>query len=177
MAATCVQGRGVLIDLHQHFGDERVSVGFDDLERVMKQDGVVVEPGDMLVLHTGWATMLYEMKLKPNAEKLHSSCAVLNGDDPKLLDWIETSQIAALIADNFAVEDARIQRPEDYKGPRLPIHNKCLFRLGVPLGELWYLEELAEWLSVNGRSRFFLTAPPLRLTGAVGSPVTPVATV
>jgi len=143
----------------------------------MKQDGVVVEPGDMLVLHTGWATMLYGMKLKPNAEKLHSSCAVLNGDDPKLLDWIETSQIAALIADNFAVEDARIQRPEDYKGPRLPIHNKCLFRLGVPLGELWYLEELAEWLSANGRNRFFLTAPPLRLTGAVGSPVTPVATV
>jgi kynurenine formamidase len=45
------------------------------------------------------------------------------------------------------------------------------------LGELWYLEELAEWLSANGRSRFFLTAPPLRLTGAVGSPVTPVATV
>ena len=62
------------------------------------------------------------------------------------------------------------------KGPRLPIHNKCLFRLGVPLGELWYLEELAGWLSANGRNRFFLTAPPLRLTGAVGSPVTPVAT-
>ena len=33
--------------------------------------------------------MLYQMELKPNAEKLHSSCAVLDGDDPKLLDWIE----------------------------------------------------------------------------------------
>ena len=88
-----------------------------------------------------------------------------------------SAEAQSVVADNFAVEDARIQRPEDYKGPRLPIHNKCLFRLGVPLGELWYLEELAEWLSANGRSRFFLTAPPLRLTGAVGSPVTPVATV
>ena len=63
----------------------------------------------MLVLHTGWSTMLYRMELKPNAEKLHSSCAVLNGDDPKLLDWIERSQISALISDNFAIEDARIE--------------------------------------------------------------------
>ena len=95
----------------------------------------------------------------------------------KLLDWIESSQISALISDNFAIEDTRKKRSTEYKGPRLPIHNKCLFKLGLPLGELWYLEELTKWLSVNGRNRFFLTAPPLRLPGAVGSPVTPVATV
>jgi kynurenine formamidase len=177
MAATCVQGRGVLLDLHARYGDERVSVGFEELECLMREDGVVVEPGDMLVLNTGWATMLYRMNLKPNAEKLHSSCAVLDGDDPKLLDWLESSQISALIADNFAIEDARIKRAKDYKGPRLPIHNKCLFRLGVPLGELWYLEELTAWLKEKQRNRFLLTAPPLRLSGAVGSPVTPVATV
>ena len=41
MAATCVQGRGVLIDLQKHFGDERVFVGFEDLERVIRKDGVV----------------------------------------------------------------------------------------------------------------------------------------
>ena len=45
------------------------------------------------------------------------------------------------------------------------------------LGELWYLKELAAWLCAAGRSRFLLTAPPLRLPGTVGSPVTPVATV
>ncbi len=59
----------------------------------------------------------------------------------------------------------------------LPIHHLCLFKLGVPLGELWYLHELATWLREHDRSRFLLTAPPLRLPGAVGSPVTPVATV
>ncbi|MCP5113203.1 MAG: cyclase family protein, partial [bacterium] len=48
---------------------------------------------------------------------------------------------------------------------------------GVHLGELWYLSELAAWLGKYGRRRFLLTAPPLRLPGAVGSPVTPVATV
>ena len=59
----------------------------------------------------------------------------------------------------------------------LPIHHLCLFKLGVPLGELWYLHELATWLREHDRSRFLLTAPPLRLPGIVGSPLTPVATV
>jgi hypothetical protein len=47
----------------------------------------------------------------------------------------------------------------------------------VHLGELWHLSELADWLHAHGRTRFLLTAPPLRLPRAVGSPVTPVATV
>jgi hypothetical protein len=59
----------------------------------------------------------------------------------------------------------------------LPLHAHCLFRLGCYLGEMWYLTELADWLRAAGRSRFLLTAPPLRLPGAVGSPATPVATV
>ena len=59
----------------------------------------------------------------------------------------------------------------------LPLHAHCLFRLGVYLGEIWYLSELADWLRAHQRNRFLLTAPPLRLPGAVGSPATPVATV
>jgi hypothetical protein len=59
----------------------------------------------------------------------------------------------------------------------LPIHHLCLFKLGVPLGEMWYLHELATWLRAHNRSRFLLTAPPLRLPGAVGGPLTPIATV
>src|SRR5438067_894415 len=58
-----------------------------------------------------------------------------------------------------------------------PLHEHCLFKLGIMLGELWYLTELAAWLRQNHRSRFLLTAPPLRLPGAADSPVTPVATV
>jgi hypothetical protein len=47
----------------------------------------------------------------------------------------------------------------------------------VRLGELWHLTPLAERLCANGRSRLLLTAPPLRLPGAVGSPASPIATV
>lgn len=66
---------------------------------------------------------------------------------------------------------------EPHRHSFLPIHHLRLFRLGVPLGELWYLHELAGWLREHGRSRFLLTAPPLRLPGTVGLPVTPIATV
>jgi hypothetical protein len=47
----------------------------------------------------------------------------------------------------------------------------------VPLAELLWLSDLADYLRKAGRNRFLLTAPPLRLPGAVGSPMTPVATV
>ena len=59
----------------------------------------------------------------------------------------------------------------------LPLHELCLFKLGIHLAELWYFGELAPWLAAHQRNRFLLTAPPLDLPGAVGSPVTPLATV
>ena len=84
--------------------------------------------------------------------------------------------IAAICADNYAVE-AYPARTEGAKKSLLPLHHHCLFKLGVHLAELWYLKALAEALHAQGRNRFLLTAPPLRLPGAVGSPVTPIATI
>ena len=58
-----------------------------------------------------------------------------------------------------------------------PIRQRLLaLTFGAP-DRWWYLTELAAWLRESGRSRFLLTAPPLRMPGAAGSPVTPVATV
>jgi hypothetical protein len=59
----------------------------------------------------------------------------------------------------------------------MPLHELCLFKLGIHLGEMWNLAPLAQWLRDNGRSRFLLTAPPLRIPGAVGSPANGIATV
>jgi len=90
----------------------------------------------------------------------------------------EPCGVAALIADNYAVELLPARAPAaDGVYAAMPLHQHCLFKLGVPLGELWWLHDLARHLRVAGRSRCLLTAPPLRLPGAVGSPVTPVATV
>jgi kynurenine formamidase len=177
MAATGVQGRGVLVDLAHHLGHDWRGVDLATLQSVMDADGVVVEPGDMLLLHTGFATQVLAWDRSPDPRKIHTMCAYLDARDPALLEWIASSQIAALVADNYAVEGLLGKDRDPSRHSFLPIHHLCLFRLGVPLGEMWYLHDLAAWLREHGRTRFLLTAPPLRLPGAVGSPLTPVATV
>ena len=176
LAERCMQGRGVMIDLAHHFGRERVVVGYDAMMRVMEADKVEVEQGDMVCYHTGLSTMILEMQKQPDGPLLLRSCPVLDGRDEKLLQWVTDSGLVAIAADNYAVE-LNPGRDQHACCSYLPLHEHCLFKLGIPLGELWYLDELARWLRQNGRSRFLLTAPPLRLPGAIGSPLTPIATV
>ena len=177
MAATGVQGRGVLVDMVPHVGHARTPIGYDQLMQIFDKDGVEVEEGDFFLFHTGWDDMILSMGGDPDAEKLHASGAVLDGYDDKLLQWITDSGVVALISDNMGVEDSLGYGETQGGCSRLPIHRHCLFRLGCHLGELWYLSELAAALKARGRSRFLLTAPPLRMPGAVGSPVTPIATI
>ena len=177
MAFHGVQGRGVLVDIEKHVGREWRPVDLAMLRQIMDDDGVVVEPGDVLLLHTGFATQLVEWGGEPDPRKVFTTGAYLDAHDDALLDWIADSQIAALVADNYAVEGLLGKDRDPSRHSFLPIHHLCLFKLGVPLGELWYLDELARWLREHDRSRFLLTAPPLRLPGIVGSPVTPIATV
>jgi hypothetical protein len=177
MAKTCIQGRAVMIDLHAHYGRERKMVGHAELMAILEKDKVVVEPGDLVCLRTGFDNLILEMGGNPDGTRLATSCPVLDGRDERLQNWVTKSGLVALISDNYAVE---AHPSRDCDGPScaaLPLHAHCLFKLGVNLGELWYLSELADWLRANGRSRFLLTAPPLRLPGAVGSPATPVGTV
>jgi kynurenine formamidase len=176
MSERCVQGHAVMIDLHAHLGRERVRVGYDLLMDILKKDQVVVEPGDMVCLHTGFAQMLLEMNKQPDPHAVENSCAVLEGRDERLLQWITDSGLVALIADNYAVEGLPAT-PRPGSCAALPLHEHCLFKLGVHLGEIWHLTPLANWLREHGRHRFLLTAPPLRLPGAIGSPATPIATV
>ena len=177
MAAGCMQGRGVMIDLAAHFGRCRKAVGYDDLMRVMETDQVVVEKGDMACFYTGYADVILEMKKEVDTQKLDAAYIGLDGRDEKLLQWITDSGVAALISDNYAVELFPPRPGTGKRHPALPLHEHCLFKLGVHLGEIWYLTELAKWLRAHRRSRFLLTAPPLNLPGAVGSPASPVATV
>ncbi len=177
MAVHGVQGRGVMVDLYTHFGEfPRKEVGYDDLMSIMERDNVVVEKGDIVCLWTGLDRMIMRMEGRPD-DSLREACAVLDGRDIRLLNWIVDSGVAAIASDNLAVEVVGKPLPREHGGTMLPLHELCLFKLGVHLGELWFLADLAEWLKANNRSRFLLTAPPLRLTGAVGSPVTPIATV
>lgn len=171
-----MQGRGVLVDLAKHLGTGRTVVTADMFLNILDTHKIQVDKGDMLVLRTGFSEAIVEMNGQPDHVRLEQTGAVLDGSDSALLNWITESGIAAICADNYAVENY----PARTSGPGhsiLPLHHHCLFKLGVPLAELWYLKDLAQWLSDNERHHFLLTAPPLRMPGAVGSPVTPIATV
>ena len=176
MADKCIQGRAVMVDLEAHFGKAKKAVGYDDLMRIFAADGIKILPGDLVCFRTGFDEVIFEGKKTPDEHKLHHSCCGLDGSDQKLLQWVTESKCAALISDNYAVEvhNAPIKPGQCVM---LPLHQHALFKTGVNLGEIWRLSELANWLRKNNRSNFLLTAPPLNLPGAVGSPANAIATV
>ncbi|MBS0378717.1 MAG: cyclase family protein [Proteobacteria bacterium] len=178
LARAGVQGRGVLVDLAREYGRRSARVGYDALMRLMEAQRVTVEPGDFLCLYTGFGDLVLEMRGTPDHRVLHTSCAGLDGADEQLQRFIADSGVVALCADNSAVEaTGHMNARGGTRRALLPLHELCLFKLGIHLAELWYFGELAPWLAARGRNRFLLTAPPLDLPGAVGSPVTPLATV
>jgi hypothetical protein len=177
IAETGLQARGVMFDLHAHVGLEAVGVGYERLMRIMEADGIVVEPGDVLCFRTGFDRALMANYADPAMPLDPHRCPGLDGFDDRLLRWIAECGAVALVSDNEAVEIMPDFQRETAHGIRVPLHHHCLFKLGIPLGELFLLSDLADWLRANGRSRFLFTAPPLRLPGAVGSPVTGVGTV
>ncbi|MGO4689145.1 cyclase family protein, partial [Brevundimonas sp. 2YAF1] len=139
------------------------AVGYDDLMRVLEAGGADVQRGDILCLHTGLAAMALALSADDDHTPLRNACAVLDGTDARLLRWIDDAGIAAIAADNHAVEERRHSLPPGTTGPLLPLHELCLVKLGIPLGEMWHLTPLAAWLRAAGRSSFLLTAPPLHL--------------
>ena len=72
MAYHGVQGRGVLVDIAHHVGHEWRGIDLKTLQEIMDADNVVVEPGDMLLLHTGFATEVLGWNKEPRpAQDLH----------------------------------------------------------------------------------------------------------
>lgn len=175
LAQTCVQGRGVLVDVRAAGAGPHALVGYDALMAAAEAQGAHVEEGDFLCLYTGYADLLIRDGEHVDRAEL-AACPGLDGTDRRLLDWIDRSGLAAICADNPMVE--KMEGVERCEGTaRLPLHEQCLVKLGVHLGEFWWFGGIAPWLAERGRAHFLLTAPPLNLPGAVGSPATPVATV
>jgi kynurenine formamidase len=176
LAETGMQTRGVMIDLFAHVGLEHVSIGYERLMSILELDKIEVEPGDVLCFRTGFDRALLAHYAGASEFDQHRCCG-LDGFDDKLLRWVDDCGAVALVSDNEAVEMMPDFLRENVHGIRVPLHNLCLFKLGIPLGEMFLLSDLADWLRQHGRSRFLFTAPPLRLPGAMGSPVTGVGTV
>src|SRR5262249_14396229 len=92
------------------------------------------------------------------------------GLDAECLDWIAPRSVAALAVDNLAVE----LYPTNRERTVLPLHEVAIPDMGMPLGELFALDELAAHCRADRRWAFFFVAPPLRISAGVGSPVNPL---
>lgn len=151
--------RGIFVDLAP---DDAAEPGYaitcDQLVSAVERANVKPEPGDALLVRTGWLKSWRAGR----ADTMHS-----NGLHHDCADWIAGSGFAVVAADNVAVEVLPSRDPTN----AVPIHIRLIRDNGIYLAELLDLEQLAQ----AGRATFMLTIAPLRIKGGIGSPITPVA--
>jgi kynurenine formamidase len=161
-------GRGVLLDVAREHDVAYLPAGYrispDDLDRAEEKGGASVREGDIVLVRTGLMSTWRESgdwsSFRTSQPGLDFRCAT----------WLHDRSVAAIAADNTAVEATN--QLEDV---RAPFHMLALRDMGLHLGEYWYLEDLAEDCAADGVSEFLLVAPALPFQGAVGSPVNPIA--
>ncbi|MFG1603280.1 cyclase family protein [Actinoplanes sp. NPDC049265] len=184
-AGTGIAGRGVLLDVARHLGatyDCETTVVLDAplLDEIAAAQGVTFGGGDMLLLRTGWAGNYIAKDPAGRAEFNQRNRSPGLAQRTATLRWLWDHEIALVASDTPAVEadpviDSDFRGPDDRPPPRGVDHAGMLHRplialLGMAMGELWKLDELAEACAADGRWDFFLTVKPLHLVGGVGSP-------
>jgi kynurenine formamidase len=161
--------RGVVLDAARWRGveclDPSERLDGDDLDAIAAAQGVAIEEGDIILLRTG---ILAEYARTRGWARYHGSHPGLHY---RAAEWLHDHHIAAIAADNGSVEGIDKQA----RMLAVPLHMLALRDMGLCLGESFYLEDLATDCADDGVYECFLVAPALRITGAVGSPVNPLA--
>ncbi len=162
-----VVSRGVLLDVARTRGVRWMEPGEavmpEDLEAAERAAGVRVEPGDILLVRTGYYTrrLLEPMHpLKAGTPSLHvASCP-----------WLRERGVAMVGSDTH--NDIH---PPPYPAFGNSFHVVSLVAMGLWLIDNANLDPLAEACAARGRWEFLLTVAPLRLKNVTGSPVNPIA--
>ncbi len=165
-----IVGRAVLVDLARAAGRPWLEPGHAvtaaDLDAALEQQGVQAGAGDILLLRFGQVAMC-------RARGDWGDYA--GGDAPGLsfdtLDWIAEREVAGLAADTWGAE----VRPNERSYVNQPWHRVALPHLGLLVGEMFDLEELAADCADDGVYEMLFSACPLPVTGSVGGPINPVA--
>ncbi|GAA5166010.1 cyclase family protein [Amycolatopsis dongchuanensis] len=179
-------GRGILLDAVRYFDhlgeplapDAPRGITPSELDSMAEHFGVVVRPGDILLLRTGFAE--HWLASTPERRAARSGSPGLHQSE-EMLAWLWDHRISLAAADNGGLEAFPVDPgsgwvdPDEPPPPRGPSHNGMMHRplialLGLVIGELWKLDELAEDCAADGAYEFLLTAKPLNLVGGVGSP-------
>jgi kynurenine formamidase len=164
-------GRGVFLDvaraLDKRWLDDGYAITSEDLDRTAAKQGVTLKRGDYMIVRTG------QMEAKLEAG---SWDGYPGGDAPgfgfETLEWIKRTQLAALASDTWGCE---VRPNETEPGINQPWHWITIPIMGMTMGEIFYVKELAEDCAADGIYEFLFVAPALPITGAVGSPTNPLA--
>lgn len=89
-------------------------------------------------------------------------------------EWIHRKEIAAICMDTWGCE-VRPNESKDSKEINQPWHWVVIPMIGISMGEIFNLRELSQDCSEDGVYEFMFCAPALPITGAVGSPINPLA--
>lgn len=172
-------GRGVLLDaagyMEKHGtpleATKKFAMDGSFLEAVAKSQGVRQQPGDIVLLRTGWLTWyksLDEAGREALRGTLHPGAGGMGcpGLDPSqaTAGWVWDQQIAAMAADNVALEALPVDTATGFQ------HRRLIALQGMPIGEVWDLDALAQDCATDGVYEFMLVSAPLNLPGGVGSP-------
>jgi hypothetical protein len=178
-----IAGRAVVIDVDALYGGagqgfdpsepRRVSVA--ELEAARRAAGVEWQPGDIMLLHTGFLAWYIDQD-RAVRERMATDDITSIGLDrgPEMLSYLWDSRIAGIAADNPAVEAV----PFDLSSEARPygfLHTCLIGQLGMALGELWWLDDLACACRRDARYEVFLTSAPIHVVGGVGSPANALA--
>lgn len=156
-----VIARGVLIDIAAAMGTlpENYRITARDLQLALARQGVALQRGDVVLIRTGQAQFY--------ADAVHylDNYPGVSLDAVKWL--VEDEGIMLLGADNLSFEAFPPERPDNW----VPVHTYLLAEKGVMFIEQMYLEQL----SADKVYEFAFIAASLKLRGASGSPMRPLA--
>jgi kynurenine formamidase len=163
-------GRGVLLDVPAARGVPWLEPGYaitsEDLNECERRQGVRVERGDFVFVRTGQLAQVRDRGAWGD---------YAGGDAPGLgldaVPWVGDREIAALATDTWGMEVRPNETPDTFQ----PLHIIFIVHMGLWVGEIFDLEPLATACAEEGRWEFMFSGPPLPITRAVGSPLTPLA--
>jgi kynurenine formamidase len=153
--------RGILLDLVRLQGaplGPRASIGRADLIAAAEAASITLEPGDAVLIRTGWQ--------EAQAGQTDISFNEEPGIDVEAALWLAEAGVAMVGADNFAIEVLPFPT-----GTVFPVHQRLIRDYGIPLLEGVVLQTLAD----HHRGQFLFVAAPLPVVGGTGSPLAPVA--
>jgi len=164
-------GRGVLLDVPRALGMDILPDGFaiksTHLDQTAATQKVQIRKGDYVIVRTG------QMEAKLAAG---SWDGYPGGDAPgfsfETLEWIQRTQLAALASDTWGCE---VRPNESEPGINQPWHWITIPIMGMTMGEIFYVADLAKDCLEDRVYEFLFVAPALPITGAVGSPTNPLA--